>query len=80
MRQVLLFIFIASLAVYPVKAEDPESLIGQGNDGNRSGPVHVIELLDGSGKKIRAKDADPKPFSTRKTCGKCHNTSSVVST
>ncbi len=69
----LLTVLIASLLVYPVKAEDPESLIGQGNDGNRSGPVHVIELFDDKGSKIRSKDADPKPFSTRKTCGECHD-------
>jgi len=63
----------ASLSICPVRAESGEDLIGQGNDGNRSGPVHVMELFDDNGKQIRAKDADPKPFSTRKTCGECHD-------
>lgn len=49
------------------------TLLGEGNDGNRSTPVHVLELLDENGKAIRPADKDPKPFSTRQTCGKCHD-------
>lgn len=52
-------------------------LLGDGNDGNRSPYVHVIDLLDENGVKIRAADKDPKPFSPRTTCGQCHNYQAV---
>jgi hypothetical protein len=47
--------------------------LGDGNDGNRSPYVHWIDLLDEKGVKIRAADKKPQPFSTRKTCGECHD-------
>jgi hypothetical protein len=50
-----------------------EELLGEGNDGNRSGPIHLIELYDEQGGRIRAKDVKPKPFSLKQTCGKCHD-------
>lgn len=53
-------------------AQDTE-LLGDHNDGNRSTPVHLIELYDAQGRRIRSTDADPRPFSTRQTCGQCHN-------
>lgn len=60
-----------------VRAADTERL-GDGNDGNRSRPVHVIELLDETGVQIRAGDAKPQPFSTRQTCGKCHDYEAIA--
>jgi len=50
-----------------------DELIGQGNDGNRGTAVHVIELLDDEGNRIRPTDSAPKPFSTQQTCGTCHD-------
>ncbi len=50
-----------------------EALIGDGNDGNRSTPVHLIDLMDENGVKIRAADKDARPFSMSKTCGQCHS-------
>ena len=47
--------------------------LGDGNDGNRSPYAHWIDLLDEKGVKIRAADKNPQPFSTRKTCGECHD-------
>jgi nitrate/TMAO reductase-like tetraheme cytochrome c subunit len=61
------------LLVSPVWASGDSELLGQGNDGNRSGPIHLIELLDEEGKKIKSEDKDAKPFSTRQTCGACHD-------
>ena len=46
--------------------------LGDGNDGSRTPYVHVIDLLDENGVKIRAADKKQAPFSTRKTCGECH--------
>ncbi len=54
-------------------AADEERLLGEGNDGNRSTPVHLFKLLDENGMQIRASDKKPKPFSIRKTCGECHD-------
>ncbi len=48
-------------------------LIGDGNDGNRSRPVHRFELFDENGVQIRANGKDSKPFSIEKTCGQCHD-------
>jgi hypothetical protein len=69
---------ICVLMVSAVKAAD-ELLIGEGNDGNRSGPVHVIELYDDQGKQIKASDTKPMPFSLKQTCGKCHNYKKISS-
>jgi hypothetical protein len=66
---------VAGLSV--VKAAD-EELIGEGNDGNRSAPVHLFELFDENGQQIRAGDANPKPFSLKQTCGKCHNYAKIA--
>lgn len=52
-------------------------LLGDGNDGNRTPYVHLIDLLDENGVKIRAADQDPNPFSPRTTCGQCHNYKSI---
>jgi len=60
------------LLVCPVRAQEVE-LIGQGSDGNRGTVVHVIELFDDEDKRIRPTDSNPKPFSPRQTCGKCHD-------
>ena len=65
---------IAVLLPLPVSyASDEVGLLGDGNDGNRSDNVHLIQLYDKSGATIRAKDEKPEPFSTRRTCGECHN-------
>lgn len=47
--------------------------LGDGNDGNRSGPVHLITLYDAEGLEIKATDARPRPVSMRQTCGQCHD-------
>ncbi len=37
------------------------------------GYVHWIELLDADSTKINPSDSNPRPYSSRKTCGKCHD-------
>lgn len=63
---------MALLASMTARSEEAV-LLGEGNDGNRSMPIHRIELFDEDGRPIRAGDKDPKPFSTQQTCGKCHD-------
>lgn len=74
-----LFIFICVFAVNSLIVAAEEELIGEGNDGNRSAPVHVFELFDVNGQPIRAADKDPKPFSLKQTCGKCHDYEKIAS-
>ncbi len=42
-------------------------------DGNRTRAVHHIPLLDEDVTQIRPDDLRAKPFSTRQTCGDCHD-------
>ncbi len=48
-------------------------MVGEGNDANRSSPVHLFNLKDEAGLVIRADSEKQQPFSTKKTCGECHN-------
>jgi len=60
-------------------AEDTTELLGDGDDGNRSCPVHNIRLLDDEGEKIILDDDLIMPFSLRNTCGTCHNYQKISS-
>jgi hypothetical protein len=75
---VKLFICITIVAGLSVGKAAEEELIGEGNDGNRSAPVHLFELFDENGQQIRAGDQNPKPFSLKQTCGKCHNYAKIA--
>ncbi len=54
-----------------------EEMLGDGNDGNRSGPVHVIEIFDEQGNQIKPSDAKMNPISLSQTCGKCHTMETI---
>ena len=71
-------IIIAVSVMSSVMVAD-EALLGDGNDGNRSGPVHVFELYDDQGKQIKASDKVSRPFSLKQTCGKCHDYEKISS-
>ena len=47
--------------------------LGDVSDGNRSVPVHLIDLYDADTMLVRPGDQPMLPFSTKVTCGKCHN-------
>jgi len=49
-----------------------QQLLGDGNDGNRAEPVHLIGLLDEEGERLLPDDQPALPFSTKMTCGRCH--------
>lgn len=78
LRYIGSFFTVCVLMASAVQASD-ETLIGEGNDGNRSGPIHVLELYDDQDKQIKASDKDPNPFSLKKTCGKCHDYEQISS-
>ena len=52
--------------------------LGDVSDGNRSVPVHVIELLDEDGFRIDPLSSNPLPFSPRQTCQPCHDYDAVA--
>ncbi len=71
MKRTILLIGIIAAATGLCVAEEID-MLGDHTDGSRSRPVHLIELYDADGQRIRAADADPRPFSMRQTCGQCH--------
>lgn len=73
-----LFLCVVFAGAYAEPTEETK-LIGEGNDGNRSTPVHLFKLLDENGLPIRADDKNPKPFSLEKTCGECHDYKKIAS-
>ena len=53
-------------------ADTNEKLLGDGSDGSRAIPVHLIPLLDEEGEKITPGDKPLLPFSIHQTCSDCH--------
>ena len=68
----LLLILPACLA-----AADEEFFLGDHFGGNRSTPVHTIPPyyvdIEGKGVPVKPNDQPALPFSTRPTCGRCHD-------
>jgi hypothetical protein len=50
-----------------------DELIGDISDGSRAKSVHLIKLIDQDSSTVRLDDQPLMPFSTRNTCGACHN-------
>lgn len=63
------FLFLLS----PLTTIAQETLIGDVSDGSRAVPVHLIKLYDEHGSVIRPNETPLLPFSTRETCGQCHD-------
>ncbi|MFQ5628232.1 MAG: hypothetical protein ACE5I1_05680 [bacterium] len=64
--------FIFSVLPFASLAQE-QQLLGDASDGNRSVPVHLIKLYDEDDSVIRPEEQPLLPFSTRQTCGKCHD-------
>ncbi len=62
----------STIAAPPTPPEPPPKL-GDVSDGSRSVPVHLIRLYDEQNLLIRPQEELLMPFSTRQTCGPCHN-------
>jgi hypothetical protein len=65
---ICLFLFIGFAA-----AGSEQRFIGDVNTGSLTEAVHLIPLLDEKGRKIVPSDYPIHPFSTRTTCGDCHD-------
>lgn len=75
MRKGLIVTAVCCLLVSALPAHAAGKLLGDGDDGSRTNPVHLIPLYDGDGIKIKAgdePDSGGQPFSLRQTCDKCH--------
>ena len=55
------------------QAETEVKLLGDEFDGSRAEPVHLIPLYNSEDQKISLEDDPLMPFSTKQTCGKCHD-------
>jgi hypothetical protein len=66
---ITILFFICSL----LSAEADEQFLGDQSDGSYAEPVHLIPLYDSRGYKILKEDELFLPFSTKNTCGDCHN-------
>ena len=77
-KRINYLIILSFLILQYVNAAD-EVLLGDGDDGNRSGAVHVFEIYDEQGKQIKASDKVSRPFSLKQTCGKCHDYETISS-
>jgi hypothetical protein len=51
--------------------------IGDVSDGSRTTPLHVIKLIDQDSSVIWLDESPLLPFSIEKTCGACHNYSTI---
>ena len=56
-----------------IAADADPNFPGDHSDGSRAVPVHLIPLLDEEGDKITPDTEPLLPFSTRQTCGACHD-------
>jgi hypothetical protein len=73
-RKWLLFFLLYSATAF---AQQPK--LGDVADGNRSTPVHYINLFDETGSMIRLDDHPLLPFSTKQTCQECHDYDKISS-
>jgi hypothetical protein len=91
LRPLPILLIVVSLAAFPAwSAETTESAaataaaapveqkLGDGNDGNRSSPVHLIEVFDEKGDAIKVDETRMNPVSLKQTCGKCHTYETIA--
>lgn len=69
--RILCYLGILLASPAPGVAQEPK--LGDISDGNRSLPVHVIELLDEDGSVVDPHAGNPLPFSLKQTCQVCHD-------
>ncbi|MBN1126081.1 MAG: cytochrome c3 family protein [Sedimentisphaerales bacterium] len=74
---ILIGLAVVVMLVGSAKAATAGKGIGDGNDGNRSEPVHVITLYDDLGNELKPGEEFPRPVSMKNTCGKCHNYATI---
>ncbi len=72
-ESVVLALLASAVFVSGLWAVEASEKLGDGNDGNRSEPVHVITLYDENGNEIDPTSENAGPVSMEKTCGECHS-------
>ncbi len=72
LKMLLCILITATISAFAQNHQQPPKL-GDVSDGNRSIPVHLIDLYDADSMLVRPNDRPFLPFSTKVTCGKCHN-------
>lgn len=76
-RTYLLFLLLLAPRIVFTQNDTDAPKLGDVSDGNRSVPVHLIDLYDADTMLVRPGDQPMLPFSTKVTCGKCHNYAKV---
>lgn len=71
-------LLILSVFAFAAEPNQPKPLLGDEGDGGLAAPIHIIPLFPENskgqkGSQIKADTKNPLPFSTRFTCGECHN-------
>ena len=80
-----LIVLMGAVTTAPAQDQTQEKeMLGDGNDGNRSIPVHLMELMvqifEGEPPEKVLPDEEPAlPFSLRHSCGECHTYSFINS-
>jgi hypothetical protein len=72
MKETGILLVLLSLCTGPVLPQTQEN-VGDVADGNKSVPVHLIRLYDEFDHLIRLDDSPVMPFSSKRTCRKCHD-------
>jgi hypothetical protein len=65
--------FLLFLVLVPILSQSQETKIGDVSDGSRTRPIHLIKLIDQDSSIIWLDESPLMPFSTKKTCGACHD-------
>ena len=65
--------FVVALLLFSSVLSAQEKKIGDITDGSQSRKVHVIRLIDDDSSTIWLDEQPLMPFSTRNTCGACHD-------
>lgn len=69
----LLFILVIAPGIVFSQDQVQAPMLGDVSDGSRAVPVHLIDLYDADTALVRPGDQPMLPFSTKVTCGQCHN-------
>jgi len=67
-QQIIVLLLSLTLSLYA-----QENKIGDVSDGSRTTPVHQIKLIDQDSSVIWLDETPLMPYSTKNTCGACHN-------
>lgn len=73
LRKSMPLLMACCVFLLPMALSHGEAAAPARHDGSRTPPVHLLPLLDNEGNEIIPTNNPDKPFSTRFTCGECHD-------